>query len=122
MEDLKALVAIRLPVFYTGLENIFKRIAREIDRDVPQGKDWHKDLLQQMAVSRPMRPPVISEKTVENLAFILKFRHRFRNIYVFELELEGIVDNAQRVCAIYEDLSTELNVFIAWLEKQTLDA
>ena len=37
LEDLKALVAIRIPVFYTGLENIFERVSREIDMDEPEG-------------------------------------------------------------------------------------
>ena len=43
MEDLKVLVAMRLSLFDTGLENIFQRIAKEIDTDEPQGKEWHKD-------------------------------------------------------------------------------
>ncbi len=121
IDDLKALVAIRLPVFYTGLENIFQRVAQEIDKEVPQGKDWHKDLLHQMAAAPPMRPLVISEKTATALEYILKFRHRFRNIYIFELELEGVVENAQRVCDIQVNLSTELNAFLDWLEKRSSD-
>ncbi len=115
-EDLKELIAIRLPVFYTGLENIFKRIAQEVDMDEPQGKNWHIDLLQQMSTSRPLRPSVISEKTAAALTRILKFRHRFRNIYVFELELEKIVENAQEICDIFDGLSTEIDVFIVWLK------
>ena len=121
LEDLKALVAIRIPVFYTGLENIFERVSREIDMDEPEGEEWHKDLLQQMAESHPLRPPVISAKTVAALVPILRFRHRFRNIYIFELEIEKTVENAQRVCDICDSLSTELDVFIAWLEKQETD-
>ncbi len=115
----EALLTQNVVNFYMGLENIFKRIAEEIDMTVPQGKDWHKDLLHQMAATHAIRPPVISNKTVEMLIQILKFRHVARNIYGFELELEGIVENAQRVCSIYETLSTELKVFIEWLEKQT---
>ena len=115
-EDLKDLIAMRLPVFYTGLENIFKRIAQEIDIDEPQGKNWHTDLLEQMSTPRSLRPSVISEKTVAALTRILKFCHRFRNIYVFELELEKIVENAQEVCDIFDGLSTELDVFIVWLK------
>ena len=116
--DLKDLVAMRLPVFYMGLENIFKRVAQEIDMDEPQGENWHTDLLQQMSKSRASRPSVISEKTADALTRILKFRHRFRNIYVFELELEKIVENAQEVCDIFDGLSTELDTFIAWLKRQ----
>ena len=121
LADLKDLIAMRLPVFYMGVENIFKRIAEEIDMDEPQGKNWHTDLLQQMSTSRASRPSVISEKTAAALTRILKFRHRFRNIYVFELELEKIVENAQEVCNIFDGLSTELDVFIVWLKRQDPD-
>ena len=121
LADLKDLVAMRLPVFYMGVENIFKRIAEEIDMDEPQGKNWHTDLLQQMSTSRASRPSVISEKTAAALTHILKFRYRFRNIYVFELELEKIVENAQEVCNIFDGLSTELDVFIVWLKRQDPD-
>jgi len=121
LEDLKVLVAIRLPVFYTGLENIFKRIAREIDMDQPKGRDWHKDLLNQMASPHRMRPPVISRKLITTLNHILKFRHRFRNIYVCELELERVVENAQRVSDIFEELNGELGGFIRGIKTQTSD-
>ncbi len=120
--DLKDLVAMRLPVFYMGIENIFKRVAEEIDMDEPQGKNWHTDLLQQMSTSRASRPFVISEKTADALTLILKFRHRIRNIYVFELEIEKTVENAQQVCDIFDGLSTELDVFIEWLKQQESDA
>ncbi len=122
MIDLKDLVAMRLPVFYMGLENIFKRVAEEIDMDEPQGENWHTDLLQQMSTSRASRPSVISEKTAAALTLILKFRHRIRNIYVFELEIEKTVENAQQVCDIFDGLSTELDVFIGWLKQQESDA
>ena len=114
--DLKALVAMRLPVFYMGVENIFKRVAQEIDADAPQGENWHKDLLEQMSTARASRPSVISKKTAAALTLILKFRHRLRNIYVFELEIAKTVENAQQVCDIFDDLSTELDVFIVWLK------
>ena len=122
LEDLKDLVAMRLPVFYMGLENILKRVAEEIDMDEPQGKNWHTDLSQQMSTSRASRPSVISEKTAAALTLILKFRHRIRNIYVFELEIEKRVENAQQVCDVFDGLSTELDVFIEWLKQQESDA
>ena len=121
LEDLKVLVAVRLPVFYTGLENIFNRIAREIDMDQPKGRDWHKDLLNQMASSNSIRPPVISKELISTLDHILKFRHRFRNIYVFELELERVVENAQRISDMFEELNGELGGFIRWIDTQTSD-
>ena len=59
-EDIKDLIAMRLPVFYMGLENIFKRIAKEIDMEAPQGKNWHTDLLQQMSISLAIRLKMFS--------------------------------------------------------------
>ena len=34
--------------FYNGLENIFLTIAKQIDRQVPQDAQWHRNLLRQM--------------------------------------------------------------------------
>ena len=121
IEDLKVLVAMRLSLFYTGLENIFQRIAREIDMDEPQGKEWHKDLLEQMGEFRPSRPPVISEETVAALTSVLRFRHRARHIYVFELEPEKTAENGKRVCDLFDPLSAELDAFIAYLENENND-
>ena len=121
IEDLKALVAMRLLLFYTGLEKIFGIIAREIDMDAPKGAEWHKDLLQQMAEARPSRPPVISEETFAALMLVLRFRHRIRNIYVFELAPERTVENGKLVCDLLIPLSAELDTFIAYLEKKNDD-
>ena len=121
IEDLKALIAMRLLIFYTGLEKIFGLVAQEIDMDEPEGAEWHKNLLQQMAEARPSRPPVISEETFAALMPVLRFRHRIRNIYVFELVPERTVENGKRVCDLLEPLSAELDIFIAYLEKKDND-
>ena len=117
----EALLAQNVVNFYTGLENIFKRIAQDIDMHIPTDDGWHKDLLQQMVSSHGLRPPVISQKIYVSLNRILKFRHRFRNIYVFELNTKKVLKNAKRVHEIFENLSTELDVFITCLEKQKSD-
>lgn len=121
LADLKALIAMRIPIFYTGVENIFKRIAREIDNDTPKGKNWHKELLNQMATTHQLRPRVVSPESTDTLTHILKFRHRFRNIYVFEMELEGVIENAHRVCNLSEMLMDELDMFIEWLHTDSFN-
>ncbi|MFP4438424.1 MAG: hypothetical protein ACLFVO_14370 [Chloroflexaceae bacterium] len=35
---------------YNGVEGICKRIAKEMDRHVPTGENWHRELLDQMKV------------------------------------------------------------------------
>jgi len=41
--------------FYSGLENIFKRIAIEIDGGSPQEEAWHRQLLDGMAAANEVR-------------------------------------------------------------------
>ncbi len=46
--ELSAL-AFFLETFYSGIENIFKRIAVELDGGLPQGDAWHRKLLDVVA-------------------------------------------------------------------------
>ena len=59
--------------FYKQLENIFEHIAREIDKALPEGEEWHKALLQQMVESRTTRVPVLSEKLLRNYKIFWDF-------------------------------------------------
>jgi hypothetical protein len=75
--------------FYTSAENMFKTIARDIDKSIPDNKDWHIELLQQMYIEIDgTRPAVISKKTFELLNEYRGFRHIFRNVYGFNLTSE----------------------------------
>ena len=106
--------------FYARLESIFRRIARQIDMDVMRGRGTHKDLLVQMAEARPLRPPLISQKSVIDLVPFLKFRYRFEHVYHFELTLKETIENAKRVRAVFDNISSELKVFIAYLTVPSL--
>ncbi|MDE0483437.1 MAG: nucleotidyltransferase domain-containing protein [Candidatus Poribacteria bacterium] len=107
--------------FYKQLENIFERIAREIDQAVPAGEEWYKALLQQMAESRTERAPVLSRKTFSELQKLLGFRHVFIYIYGDELDYTKTLENATRVNEMFPNLSEELEIFIAYLKKQEND-
>ena len=39
-------VALNFHGFYSGLEKLFELIARYVDRELPVGETWHRDLLQ----------------------------------------------------------------------------
>ncbi len=107
--------------FYKQLENIFERIAKEVDQSLPTGEEWHKDLLQQIAESTSMREPVISQHTYTELQNLLGFRHVFLYIYGDELDYEKMLENATRVNEVFPTLSKELEAFIAFLKKQEND-
>jgi len=73
--------------FYSGIEKMFINIAKEIDRTVPRGEGWHRELLEQMTLDIPSkRPAVISLELAALLHQYMGFRHRFRNLYGYELE------------------------------------
>lgn len=82
-----ALAAV-LHAFYTGIENIFQRIAVRVDGGKPQASTWHQDLLKAMSDPAIGRGAVISPETRDRLAEYLAFRHVFRHAYTFQLRWE----------------------------------
>ena len=52
--------ALNLYGFYAGLERVFVVVAERVDASLPQGANWHPELLQQMATAIPeVRPAVL---------------------------------------------------------------
>ena len=82
--ELSALAAL-LHSFYTGIENIFKRVALELDGALPRGESWHRELLDAMAQAGSARGPIISAALRARLREYLGFRHVFRQAYAFQL-------------------------------------
>jgi hypothetical protein len=98
--------------FYTGIEKIFENIAKEVDRRVPMGEEWHSELLHQMTLNIPgLRPPVISPNTEKRLREYLGFRHLFRKRYGFELDWEKMKRLLIKISKILFDLEKEIKVF-----------
>lgn len=113
-EETEIAIAKNLVDCYQGVENIFKRIALDVDVDMPQGE---RQLLEQMAAPKAERPPVISESTFELLQEFLAFRHMYNNIYGEELEYEKTEENAKRVGDLFTMFSEELDTFIVFLQE-----
>ena len=114
-------IARYLYEIYMGMENIFREIARDFDGDMPDGAEWHKALLKQMAAAREERPPLISQKTLGLLENLLGFRHVFTHIYSVKLNYEETEKNAKRVGELADALFAELDTFIAFLNGREND-
>ncbi len=121
-EFIENTIATDLADIYRGIENIFLRIAREVDMHVPTGSRWHKNLLAQMTEQRPERPPVISENISLQLEALLDFRHKVNNIYGKELRYEKTIPHAKSIDALFASVSQDLNTFTDSLEKREEDA
>jgi len=108
--ELSALAAM-LHSFYTGAENIFKRIALEMDGALPKGENWHRELLEQVAKPTQFRPGVISPEMCEVLKVYLSFRHFFRHAYLFQFRWEKMSDLVLKCEQTLERLEAELDAF-----------
>lgn len=99
--------------YYCGVEKIFKRIAINIDKSLPQDLDWHKKILNQM--SNPFenkRNAVIDEKLTSTLKEYLTFRHLFRNIYGFKLSWEKVEPLCIKLDDIHKEVIKNIQTFL----------
>ena len=103
--------------FYTGLENIFEKIARETGEGIPHGEAWHKELLTAMSLDiETVRPHVINRELASELDEYLRFRHVFRNIYGDELNWDEMKHLADKMPEILEQLEESINEFCQFLK------
>jgi hypothetical protein len=110
--------AFDLHSFYTGIENIFYSVADTIDDNTPQGQNWHKAILSQMTREiENIRPALLSEESAVMLDEYLRFRHRIRNIYSFNLVPDRIKGLVEKLPSVFHDVQTNLIDFAQFLER-----
>jgi len=108
--------------FYSGIEKIFERIALMVDSNLPQGENWHIELLPRMA--KPfanIRPAIVSEDLYEKLKEYLKLRHLARHIYGFKLQWERLKPLVFAMSDVFDDFKKDIGKFLDYLgsEKQS---
>jgi len=117
-EDYLGSVAFDLHSFYQGVERIFEAFAKSIDRNVPAGETWHKNLLLQMTEEIPgIRPAVISEETMAALDSYRTFRHLARNIYTFNLDTRRMKTLVENFPDTVEMACKDISVFLDFLKE-----
>lgn len=110
--ELLAIAGI-LHSFYSGFENIFKRIAQEIDGGFNKSDSWHADLLENMSVPTSKRSAVISEDLKKRLQIYLSFRHVFRSNYSYDLNWSKMQDLVFESEDLLQLVEKELNEFMS---------
>ncbi|AZR74514.1 hypothetical protein BBF96_14640 [Anoxybacter fermentans] len=116
--ELTALASV-LHSFYNGIENIFLQIAKKIDCFVPQGKQWHRDLLLQMTKELEGRQRVISDELKLKLVEYLGFRHFYRHSYSFFLRWDELEKLVYPLTEVWIQLKSELNIFLDRLSEDS---
>ena len=103
--------------FYCGVERIFKKIGNELNGGIPAGDSWHRQLLNDMRLEIPnLRPPVISEATFLLLLEFLSFRHKFRNIYGFDLDMKRVEELEQDFPEAHKKFNTDVGEFLKFVK------
>ena len=111
-------VALCLHGFYNGVESLLENIATSLDKRLPGGSNWHRDLLIQMANELPnVRPAVISDSTATVLDDYLRFRRVVRNIYSYQIDPEQLRPLVEGAPGAFILVNQELTAFADWLSQ-----
>lgn len=112
-------VALNLHSFYSSLERLFEIIATAIDGTLPEGANWHRVLLEQMAFEVPnVRPAVISKRTCEALDEYRGFRHVVRHVYTFHFEAVKVQRLVEKAPTVLAQAHSELLAFATFLKNR----
>lgn len=110
-------VALNLHAYYSGIERLFERIARDVDEAMPEGPNWHVDLLGQVASSiTAVRPAVITSDLHARLDRLRGFRHVVRNAYSYNLDAQQIAVLIDELRSTAPDAAMQLSAFADWLD------
>lgn len=108
--------AALLETFYSGVEKALARIAGATG-SMPEGAAWHRQLLDDATLELPqIRPAVLSEPTARMLEPYLAFRHRFRNLYLFDLDARLLLPLLADAPTAWAAASSDLGAFAVHLD------
>jgi len=99
-----------LAQFYSGIENILKRISAYHAVDLPTGDTWHIDLFKRFCFPPHEPLPILFDETLAAaLAPFRKFRHIVYHAYGSQFEWERMREGIETV----DDVFTQFNVRLA---------
>lgn len=106
-----------LAQFYSGVENILKRIHRFYDVPSPSGDSWHIEIFRRFcAPGFPPLPVLFDSNLSTALAPFRKFRHVVYHSYGFQLDWERMREGIATVGDIYDRLKQVLANHLNQLE------
>ncbi len=96
-----------LAQFYTGIENILKRLSRFHGVALPSGENWHLELFRRFCPpGHPPLPVLFDDALTRQLGPFRRFRHVVHHGYGFQIEWDRMregVAQVGRVLAAFHD-------------------
>jgi len=106
-----------LAQFYSGIENILKRISRYHNAPLPTGETWHVDLFRRFcSPSHPNLPILFDENLASALAPFRRFRHVALHSYGFQLDWGRMAEGVARVQDVFLQFKASLSDYLNTLD------
>jgi len=110
---LKTAASSFMAQYYTGIENILKRISKYFNIPLPKSDSRHLELFSYFC-NPPRSPlPILFTDNIRNeINELRKFRHRFQHGYSFTLEWNELLIGAKTVIDTFKPFSENVNSFL----------
>lgn len=102
--------------FYSGAENLIRRVLAATDGCLPAGSAGHTEVLAAAARATDGRPALIGPTTHSALLPYLRFRHLFRNVYAQWLDLDVMAPLGGACHVVLRDLEADVRAFFGHRE------
>jgi hypothetical protein len=107
-----------LAQFYTGVENILKRISAYHNVPLPTGETWHVDLFRRFCSPAHPRLPALFDASLEvALAPYRRFRHVVLHSYGFQLEWSRMAEGVAAVENVFAQITAKLTEYLRIIER-----
>ncbi len=94
----KTAAATFLAQFYSGIENILKRLSRFHGVELPVGESWHLELFQRFcAPAQAPLPELMDPALAHQLGPYRRFRHVVHHGYGFQIEWDRMREGLNQV-------------------------
>ena len=98
-----------LAQYYTGIENILKRISYYCGIDLPEGNRWHVELFERFSdPPYPGLPCLFSSELAAELAPYRRFRHVVYHSYGFEIDWNRMAQGISNIASVNSDFRTRI--------------
>ena len=94
----KTAAAAFLAQFYSGVENILKRLSRFHGVELPAGENWHLDLFKRFCPpGQPPLPTLFDEVLARQIGPFRRFRHVVHHGYGFQIEWDRMREGLEQI-------------------------
>lgn len=96
--------------FYTGAENIIKRIHKHNNIVLPKGDDWHIQLLKRCSIDFDFDFPLkLNKELYSHLNELRRFRHYFFHGYSINIDWDVLNESISDLRFIYTNLEDSIS-------------